>query len=411
MLDQENTGDTEGGETVAGFDESTKPTNPRDVLPEHADDAAAVDAFLSGFGRGYQVSINRTAPVWCSGYLTTLPLDHGITLSEIRESYGGRRFQLRILDSSGRFVAVRTVLISDVPRDDGKPLASLDRAPSPEAPRANPSPPVASGFHELADVFREVLALQQAAADRQVAMLERLIGQPVAQVHAAVMSPLEQIQQLGEVISAVRELSPASAPATDAAEGGGGEAVMMKLAEKLIGKWGDKKEAAPHAGAPGAIRHAGPRPPGVPGARRSPIVVRPARPPAIASPLPTAKPPAPFRAVESEDTPTAEEEIGQTRESTIETPTPNPATSSSTVNDSSIPEDGNVDDSSISASSENAPGGGEEYTAEDVRDLLEGMPVDHAAAVMRDVFDKLSPEEKDRAIAIFTGQVKADLDE
>jgi hypothetical protein len=245
MLNHEDTGGIEGYDTGDQLDEATKPTNPRDVLPEHADDAAAVDAFLSGYGRGFQVSINRTAPVWCSGYLTTLPLEHGITLSEIRESYGGRRFQLRILDSSGRFVAVRSVLISDVPRDDGKPITSLDRATSPEAPHPNPAPPVASGFHELADVFREVLALQQASNDRQIAMLERLIGQPVQHAQAAILSPLEQIQQLGEVVAAVRQFAPEGGGA--APEGGGNEAIMMKFAEKFMDKMGNResKPAAP----------------------------------------------------------------------------------------------------------------------------------------------------------------------
>jgi hypothetical protein len=98
-------GDGDDGEG-AGVGEPL-PVSRADVLPPNADDAAAVDAFLSGYGRGFQVSIVRTAPVWCAGYLTTLPLDHGITLNEIRESYGGRRFQLRILTDQGRYAARR----------------------------------------------------------------------------------------------------------------------------------------------------------------------------------------------------------------------------------------------------------------------------------------------------------------
>lgn len=356
--------------------EEERIARPCDVLPENPADAAAVDTFLSGYGRGFQVSIVRTAPVWCAGYLTTLPLDHGITLNEIRESYGGRRFQLRIQTDQGRYVAMRTVLISDVPRDNGKPITNLER--SEDTPRPNPAP---AASNELASVFRDLLAAQTAAAERQAQMIERLLSQPVQHAQAAIANPLEQIQQLGDLISAVRELSPA--PVAEAASGGdgGGEAVMMKLAEKLISKFGsgggERREAQRRALPPGPPR----RPPMIIKAQRPPAIVAapPPRPPAPAAPLaaPAAAPSSP-----------SAEEIPEVAE-----PVANPAPASSTVDFSSTGDRELPNEESA-----------EEYTADDVAALLEGMPVDDAAEVMRDVFDKLSPEDKERAIAIFMGQ-------
>lgn len=353
-------------------------TRPGDVLPDNPADAAAVDTFLSGYGRGFQVSIVRTAPVWCAGYLTTLPLDHGITLNEIRESYGGRRFQLRIQTDQGRYVAMRTVLISDVPRDNGKPITNLER--SDDAPRPNPAP---APSNELASVLRDLLAAQTAAAERQSQMIERLLSaKPVAQAQAAIANPLEQIQQLGDLIAAVRELSPAATVAEAASGGdGGGEAVMMKLAEKLISKFGSG----------GGERREAPRralPPGPP--RRPPMIIKAPRPPAIAPAAPprAPAPAAPHVAIAAAPSSPSAEEIAEAAE-----PVANPAPVSS-----------DVDFSSTGASELPNEESADEYTADDVAALLEGMPVDDAAEVMRDVFDKLSPEDKERAIAIFMGQ-------
>jgi hypothetical protein len=391
-------GDGDDGEG-AGVGEPA-PVKRADVLPPNADDAAAVDAFLSGYGRGFQVSIVRTAPVWCAGYLTTLPLDHGITLNEIRESYGGRRFQLRILTDQGRYVAMRTVLIADVPRDDGKPLVSLDRG---EAPKSNPAP--ASGFGDLAGVFRDLLSSQQAAADRQAALLEQLIMRPAAEVQtalaAAPSSPLRQIQELGEVIAAVRELAPAVS-----GEGGGGGGdlgdggIMLKLVEKLVSKWGDKPGAAQvPPGAPGAPGAPG-RAPGAPGARRPPIIIQGPRPAGIpARPATSAAPPAPAPAPSAPSAPSATTIAAmQDARAGIVEPVPNPAALLEQLDEgATLDNDGEseIDD--------------QDYTAEDVRDLLAGMPVIDAAEVIRDVFAGLNDADKQTAIAILVGEAPAEL--
>lgn len=395
MTDPQNTfeivADEDGDAPEVGAGASIR---PGDVLPEGADDAAAIDSFLSGFGRGFQVSIVRTAPVWCAGYLATLPMDHGITLSEIRESYGGRRFQLRILTDGGKYVTMRTVLISDVPRDEGRPIASLDKRTDDAKP--NPAPPASpAGFGELAGVLRDLLASQQAASERQAAMIERLIAQPAAQVQAAIASPLEQIQQLGDIVAAVRELSPQIAPA---AEGGGGEDVMLKLAGKLIEKWTDKKgdgaqrspqlppgrgAAPPAARRPPMIIRGGPRPPGVPPAPST----TPAAPAAI-TPNPTTI--AAMHEARAMDAERGDEEHAAIA---AEEPTPNP--DALALEHDNDPTSSTGDD--VLSSDEDG------YTAEDVEEMLIEMPLDDAAEVIRNVFDRLDDAGKERAIAIVAG--------
>lgn len=402
--DGEQLGDDDGdppypatGEQLPEVEIAAPSVQRRDVLPPSADDAAAIDSFLSGYGRGFQVSIVRTAPVWCAGYLTTLPMDHGITLNEIRESYGGRRFQLRILTDSGKYVAMRTVLISDVPRDDGKPIATLDRGTA-EIVKANPAP-AASGFGELAGVLRDLMASQQAASERQHDMLERLISNPAAQVQAAIASPLQQIKELGEVIAAVRDMTPAAAPSAEGGGGllgGGGDDLMMKLAEKLITKWGsggDKKAAAA----------AQPIPPGrAPGARRAPIIIQGPRPPGIPAPRHAPIVPNPTTIAAMQEARAMGAPAAATIPAPIPAPLDTPNGSGSTVEPLNNPSTG------LEPPDEGDEG--EEYTAEDVRDLLAGMPVDDAAEVIRDVFDGLDDDGKRRAVQIMMGQDPDELE-
>jgi len=381
----------ETGEQLPAVEIAAPSVQRRDVLPPSPDDAAAIDSFLSGYGRGFQVSIVRTAPVWCAGYLTTLPMDHGITLNEIRESYGGRRFQLRILTDSGKYVAMRTVLISDIPRDDGKPIATLDRGTT-EIVKANPAA-APSGFGELAGVLRDLMNAQQAASERQHDMLERLISNPAAQVQAAIASPLQQIKELGEVIAAVRDMTPAAVTSAEGGGGllgGGGDDLMMKLAEKLITKWGsggEKKAAAA----------AQPQPPGrAPGARRAPIIIQGPRPPGIPAPrhAPIVPNPTTIAAMQEART------MGQPAAAPIPAPIPAPLDTPSGSGSSPAP----LNNPATVLEAPDEGDEGEEYTAEDVRDLLAGMPVDDAAEVIRDVFDGLDDEGKQRAVRIMMGQ-------
>jgi len=388
MNDQENT----GAPPLLDGDDAT-PIKVRDVIPESASDSAAIDTFLCGFGRGFQVQIVRTAPLWCAGFIATLPLDHGITLSEIRESYGGRRFQLRIIKETGGYVAQRTVLISDVPRDNGHAITELDRSPETKAP------PAPSGLGELAGVLRDLLAAQQTQAARQAALFERLILTPPA-APAAQLGALDQIRELGGVIQAVRDLTPAVAEGSE----DGGMGSMAKLAESLISKMGERRQAPPRQLPPRPPRvfHAPPRPapPRPPRVFHAPPRPAPPRPAPVANPAPIVSPDAPIVSPDAPIVPNATTIAAMEEARAMDDATaiaePNPAPDSSSTVDFSSNDGGELAD-------------GEEddgYTSEDVGDMLEEMPIDDAAEVIRGFFERLPVEDQQRAAAIFLGEAE-----
>lgn len=380
MTDQENTGFSPGF-----VDDEPTPIEVVDVIPEKAGDSAAIDSFLAGFGRGFQVQIVRTAPLWCAGFVATLPLDHGISLAEIRESYGGRRFQLRIIKETGGYVAQRTVLISDVPRDNGRAITELDRSPEPKAP------PAPSGLGELAGVLRDLLAGQQQQAARQAALFERLILTPPAQ-QVAQLGALDQIRELGGVIQAVRDLTPAVAEGAE----DGGMGSMAKLAESLISKMGDRRQPAPPRQLP---PNRGPRvfraPP-----RAAPPRAAPPRAAPVANPAPIVSPEAPIVSPDApivpNDTTIAAMEEARAMDSATAIAEPNPAPDSSSTVDCSSTVGGEL------ADEEEEDG----FTSDDVGDMLGEMPLDDAADVIRGFFERLPVEDQQRAAAIFLGEAE-----
>jgi len=132
---------------------------PQDVL----------DFCAGEYGNGQQLSITRLAPHWCAGYLDTLPLDAPVSLAEIRDNWGGKRFQLRVLDSHGRYVKAYNVRIDGPPKRNGRlvtpemeyefkqgnPAAIQHFTPVPIPDGPNPT-------KELLEFFKAQTAAQQA---------------------------------------------------------------------------------------------------------------------------------------------------------------------------------------------------------------------------------------------------------
>ena len=70
-----------------------------------------------------------------------------------------------------------------------------------------------------------------------------------------------------------------------------------------------------------------------------------------------------------------------------------------------------VDESSSAAGDDTASSRGDDYTEDDVLDMLEDMPIENAAEVVRDYFAGLSPEAKERATEIFLQQEREPEDQ
>jgi len=314
-----------------------------------------LDQFLAQFGAGYQAQLHRAAPLWAAGYLSTIPLEGGLTLADIRESWGGRKFRIKILDAGGRYVTQINTMIADVPRDNGRPINQLDHVERDTA--AKPAAAQRSEVAELSAVVREVM-------QRQQDLLERvLLAPPEAAPPAALaLSPLDSIQQAAEMIAAVKGLGGLVDPVAP----GGENDFSMKMIEKLIERW-DARQQQPAQPAPQPAPPArGPRPKVIfrpmPGQAPGPApdqapASRPAAPPAD----PGAAPPGPLAIA------------------------PNPATSleTETLADSSS-----------------------ELDADDLSSGLLALPVDEAADVIRSVFDSLSPADQKRAIDVMLGNVE-----
>lgn len=325
-------------------------------------DPADVDQFLSQFGSGHMVQIKRTAPLWCTGYITNVPLEHGLTLQEIRESYGGRRFRLRVMNERGTYVTQRTIEIADVPRENGVPIVNLDRGVEPEKPAAPPAP-ARSELGEFAGVMRDLMAQNQMMFARQSEIVEKLLLAPPEPEPAplALPNPIDSVGQTIDLIASIRDLFPAAVAST--APEGEGTAQYLAIAEKILDKLANKR------GAPAASSRAG----------RGRVVIRggarsgaPAGLPTRSPAIPAAPPAAPLAPVAGVD--------------------------DSGISGARAP----VDESSTLAPIELGP--------EDVTEALLSMPLDTAAAAIRDVFAALPPAAQKRAVDILLGSADPTLD-
>lgn len=134
------------------------------IAEERARDDAEIEHILDGFaGKGYMVSIHRMQPRWCQGFLDTWPLEEAISLQDIRQEFGGRRFSLKVKRSDGSYVKTLPVWIDDEPKRDGRPI----RLASQEFADRN-TPILASGG---APQTTEILRYMQASNDRTLKLL------------------------------------------------------------------------------------------------------------------------------------------------------------------------------------------------------------------------------------------------
>ena len=346
-----------------------RPAPPPRVIPDE------VTALLEQFGEdaGYTVRIERAYPMECAGYQYTVPLDNALNEDEIKRTCGGRVFRLKVYDPNFRYVTQRTIRIDADPLRDGKPIV--------DAPAKASAP---SEISELAGVLREMLTRQQAAAERQQALIEKLLLEPADMGGDDRPDAIGVLEQTAAVIAAVKNMAPSL--------GGGGEggedpqhSLILKFGEKLLDRWDDKEGKKDGNGngkddrPPGRTIQIYRRPPalaGAPPAPGAPPGVRPGAPPG---------PPAPPGARAQEDPPLAA--ASSASEEELE------PVGSSAVDQAEELEAGGLDDSSNSVPELDGD-------PEAIAAALRGMPVERAALIVKGLLGSLSPADQEKAVKI-----------
>jgi hypothetical protein len=90
-------------------------------------EAERLRAVASQIRPGVTVQIERTRPTWCAGYLEDYPIDQGGEAfaelrAYVRDTYGGQRFRLTVISSSGVTLAEGNLPVAAPPRHFGKPI-------------------------------------------------------------------------------------------------------------------------------------------------------------------------------------------------------------------------------------------------------------------------------------------------
>ena len=145
----------------------------------------------------YGVEIDRMTPLWCAGHCATIPVEMCPTVEEMRQSFGGHKFRIRLKDQKGAILVQKTIMISDVPKNDGEPIRSLTKPPpEQEEPRAT------SEIAAMSRLVSDLIAQQQQSARQQHQFLERLLFEQMSQ-RGETESPVDRISEMAEMIAAM----------------------------------------------------------------------------------------------------------------------------------------------------------------------------------------------------------------
>jgi len=188
----------------------TAPEQPQMTAPERELAEIEIEKYLSEFtGTGAKVSLYRRSPMWCSGFLDQYPLDDNIQLEEIRDTWGGRRFEIRVLDSRGVYIASRTVTIADIPRHRGRALDdSLQYDKGGQVVVKNPAA-------ETAEKTLEALErAQQRNQDLMLEMMKMNMKKEAPAPAAAPSDPTAQLASVIEIFKTMKEFASEAAPDT-----------------------------------------------------------------------------------------------------------------------------------------------------------------------------------------------------
>ena len=243
-------------------------------------DLVSLERLLSECGSGWRCQIVRISPSWCDGTLETVNVDPTvpIDIEEIRQSWGGRRLQLVLIDDRGRMRKRINLKFPDPPRNNGQAISPPGAVAVNEAGQALAAPDPGENYRKILELliknqesqktsYAQALEVRLADLERQLISLRSMpvvaaAAPAVPQIVPALAQPVPQavdvIAQVSNMISQVDNLRSAIGRSTPA-EGGDGGADVLNDAIKQILQIEIEKRRAP-AAAPQAQTPAPPMP-------------------------------------------------------------------------------------------------------------------------------------------------------
>jgi len=156
---------------------------------------------------GLQCSIYRTDPHWCRGYQETVDADDSFSIESIKQRNGGGRYQLKYLDSGGRYITSRKVQIDGPPKregvelDDPQEIARQERAQKNLAGNQNNNTDLLATVlknNNQSDMFMAILKMQemsQAQMQNQMQTNLALIEKIFSKTAVAAPNPIGDMLQ------------------------------------------------------------------------------------------------------------------------------------------------------------------------------------------------------------------------
>ncbi len=222
-----------------------------DTIEARFDDPeAGLDLLLNELPAGYKVQIKRLEPEWCNGVVGTFDVDEGEAISPewISKRFGGRKFQVKLLDENSKYVKVRTISFPDVPRKNGLPIVPGPNGPILACEVQAAAPPAQD--NQMVGVLEKILAGQTAQANQMQDMLlhrvqglETILTQKLTEPAAAAPTftapdPQSQLKQTLETVRAIEELKGVIGGNAEVdGEGETDNPIYNKIIEKLVEKF------------------------------------------------------------------------------------------------------------------------------------------------------------------------------
>lgn len=274
-LDNDNDGADAGGAGDGGGKKKSKGGRPRgQYKPRSLDvdgDDVEISRLLAQCGSGWRCKITRVAPSWCDGTLQTIDVDPSspIDIEDIRETWGGRKLVLTLIDGQGRFRKRINLKFPEPPMSHGRPLTPPGAEPiAPPVVAAPIAPPVVAPDAGYQKIMELLIKNQEAQKQEYTRSLESRLGDLERQLTAVRSAPpqympsapigptappqppLELLGQVSSIIKQVDDLRAVLGSGPVSADGdpiGGG--VLQDAIRQLLSTQINKYAGGQQAGA------------------------------------------------------------------------------------------------------------------------------------------------------------------